>query len=113
MNVSKLFRLNQVVRSPMKISDVNIVFITPNKGLIGFASLILDDAFYVRGIAIHERLDGTGYRLTFPTRKTKDQVFNICHPINIQLSKAIENAIFQKIKDVKNKGCNDVGYNSH
>lgn len=97
----------------MKISDVTIMFVKPQGGLIGFASLVLMDAFYVSGIAVHERLDGTGYRLTYPNRKSGEQVFNICYPINRQVSKTIENAIFQKIKDVKKKSCNNAGYDCH
>lgn len=97
----------------MKISAVNITFVKPQGGLIGFASLVLTEAFYVSGIAIHERLDGLGYRLTYPNRKSGDQIFNICHPINKQASKAIENAVFQKIKDVKKKSCINARYDCH
>lgn len=97
----------------MKISDVNIRFVKQKGGLIGFASLVLIDAFYVSGIAIHERLDGGGYRLTYPNRKSGERVFNICYPINKQASKAIENAVFQKIKNVKNKSCNNAGYDCY
>lgn len=97
----------------MKISDVNITFVKQQGGLIGFVSLVLMDDFYISGIAIHERLDGAGYRLTYPSRKSGNQVFNICHPINRQTSKAIERAVFQKIKDVKKKSCNNVGYDCH
>ena len=113
MNGNRSFRQSCKESRPMKINDVNITFVNPRGGLIGFASLVLMDAFYVSGIAIHERLDGTGHRLTYPNRKSGGQVFNICHPINRQASKAIENAVFQKLKDVKNKGCNDAGYDCH
>jgi len=97
----------------MKISDVNITFVKPRRGLIGFASLVLMDAFHVSGIAIHERLDGAGHRLTYPNRKSGEQVFNICHPINRQASRAIEDAVFQKLKTVKKKSCNNAGYDCH
>ena len=113
MNGNRLFRQNHKGSHSMKISDVNITFIKPQCGLIGFASLILTEAFYVSGIAIHERLDGSGYRLTYPNRKSGDQVFNICHPISRQASKAIESAVFQEIKDVKKKSCNNAGYDCH
>ncbi|MCB9983640.1 MAG: septation protein SpoVG family protein [Rhodospirillales bacterium] len=94
----------------MKISDVNITLITPQGGLIGFASFVLHSTFYVSGVAIHEKRDGSGHRLTYPTRKSGGQVFNICHPTNRQASKAVENAIFQKLKDVLNQGCEHAGY---
>jgi len=113
MNVNKLFRLSHKGSHPVKISDVNITFVRQQGGLIGFASLVLMDDFYVSGIAIHERFDGAGYRLTYPNRKSGDQVFNICHPINRQASKVIEDAVFQKIKDVTKKSCNNAGYDCH
>ena len=97
----------------MKVNNIQINFVFPKNGLIGFVSFTLADSFAVNGVAIHKKLDGTGYRLTYPNRKSGDQVFNICHPINKQASKAIENAIFQKIKDVKTKSCNNARYDCH
>ncbi len=97
----------------MKISDVNVSLVAPKDGLIGFASLVLEGGFYVGGIAVHEKLDGTGYRLTYPTRKAVNQTFNICHPITREASKAIEQAIFQKIKNVENQGRKNAGHNSN
>lgn len=94
----------------MKISNVEINLIKPSAGLIGFASMVLNDAVFVSGIAIHEKLDQSGYRLTYPTRKAGEQIFTIYHPINAQTSKVIENAIFEKLKDVLDKGCRYVGH---
>ncbi|MBI2342901.1 MAG: hypothetical protein HYV02_00975 [Deltaproteobacteria bacterium] len=54
----------------MKISEVNIQFIKPADGLIGFSSGVIDDAFYLGSIGVHQRLDGTGYRPTYPTKKS-------------------------------------------
>lgn len=108
-----MFRLSQHESHFMNISDMNITLVRPQGGLIGFASFVLHGAFYVSGIAIHEKRDGSGYRLTYPTRKSGDQVFNICHPMNRQASKAIESAVFQKLKDVLNQGCEHAGYDCH
>ena len=96
----------------MQISDVNINFIKPQHGLIGFASMILDDAIYISGIAIHQKLNGNGYRLTYPTRKSGGQGFDIFHPINKDASAAIERAVFRKLKDVMNKVSPHDRYNS-
>ena len=83
----------------MKITEVHIHLIKPKNGLIGFASLVVDNNIYLSSIAIHQKLDLTGYRLTYPT---KDQ-FTIFHPINIDTSKMIEEIIFKKLKLVINK----------
>ena len=97
----------------MKISDINITLVTPQNGLVGFASFVLCGSFYVSGIAIHEKRDGSGYRLTYPTRKSGNQVFNICHPSHRQASKSVENAIYQKLKDVLKQGRDYAGYDCH
>lgn len=97
----------------MKISDVKISLVVQKDGLIAFASVVLGGGFYVGGIAIHEKLDGTGYRLTYPTRKSANQTFNICHPIAHEVSKAIEWAIFQELKNVKNQVRKNAGHHCH
>lgn len=87
----------------MQISEVSVTHIKPKDGLIGFASLVIENALYISGIGIHQKLDGSGYRLTYPTRKSSAQDFDIFHPINRTAGKEIENAIFEKLNDVLNK----------
>jgi stage V sporulation protein G len=83
----------------MIITEVQIEFIKPHNGLIGFASLVLDGNIYLSSIAIHKKLTSTGYRITYPNKGN----FTIFHPINIQASKQIEQAIFAKLKNVMSK----------
>ena len=97
----------------MIISDVAIFLTIPRDGIVGFANIVLDGSFHVGGIAIHEKLDGSGYRLTYPTRRGAKQVFAICHPIHREASKAIEQAVFEKLKIVTTQGRNDVGHDRH
>ncbi|MCB9981783.1 MAG: septation protein SpoVG family protein [Rhodospirillales bacterium] len=93
----------------MKISEVNIILIKPRNGLIGFASLVINDALYLGSIGIHQKLNGNGYRLTYPTKKTGTNNMDIFHPINREAGKAIETAILTKLNDVMNR-LDDVGY---
>jgi len=86
-----------------KISEIQIIPIKPNNGLIGFASLVLDDKLYLGSIGIFKKLDGSGYRLTYPTKKLADRNINIYHPINKETSLKIEEAIFNKFKEVMRK----------
>lgn len=97
----------------MQIDDIKVILVRQQNGLIGFASFVLSQTFYVSGIAIHKRLDGSGYRLTYPTRKSGEQSYNLCHPITQEASKAIEVAVYQKLKDVINQDCSHVGYDCH
>ncbi len=87
----------------MIVTEVEIAFIKPHSGLIAFASIVLDDQLYLSGIAIHQKLDGSGYRLTYPTRKLGSTQTQLFHPIRKPLCAAIEQAIFQKLKNVVSK----------
>jgi DNA-binding cell septation regulator SpoVG len=97
---------------PLNITNVWIDLIKPKSGIIGFACLTIDRSLHMSGIAIHERLDGNGYRLTYPNRKRGNHLADIFHPLNAETSKQIEAAIFSRLKDVlaKTENCN-AGYN--
>ncbi len=84
----------------MKITEVQIIPIKPNNGLVAFASCVLDDNFYLGSIGIHKKLEGAGYRLTYPTKKIGDKNIHIYHPINKTASKAIEVAIISKAEKI-------------
>ena len=88
------------------ISEVQIVPVKPNNGLIAFASFILDGKLYLSSIGIHKKLDGSGYRLTYPTKKAGPAGINIFHPITKDLGAEIEKVIIQKLNEVM-EGCND------
>ena len=87
----------------MKISEVNIQLIKPTNGLVAFASVVLDDKIYLGSIGVHQRLDGTGYRLTYPTKKTGNRDFHIFHPIERSMGQRIEQAILAKVTTLLEK----------
>jgi stage V sporulation protein G len=87
----------------MQVTEVDIAFVRPKDGLIAFASVVLDNQIYLSGIAIHQKLVGTGFRLTYPTRKVGDTQFDLFHPIRRPIGLAIERAIVEKVKDVLSK----------
>ncbi|MHA1541195.1 MAG: hypothetical protein ACTSXL_02370 [Alphaproteobacteria bacterium] len=90
----------------MKISEVNISFVKSRNGLIGFASIVLNNSIFLSSIGIYEKLQG-GYRITYPA-KGEHKVF---YPINRETSDLIEKTIFNKLKEVMKKVNND-RYNS-
>jgi DNA-binding cell septation regulator SpoVG len=92
----------------MHVTEVDISFVKPQGGLIAFASTVVDDQLYLSGIAIHRKLDGSGHRLTYPTRKVGTAQFSLFHPIRRPAGQAIERAILDKLKDVTSK--HDVGH---
>ncbi|PIY72616.1 hypothetical protein COY87_00015 [Candidatus Roizmanbacteria bacterium CG_4_10_14_0_8_um_filter_33_9] len=85
-----------------KISEIQIVPIKPNNGLVGFASFVLNDGLYLGSIGIFTRPEG-GYRLTYPTKKVGNRDINIFHPINKEFAEAIEKTVIKKFEDVMNQ----------
>ncbi|MBM3196268.1 MAG: hypothetical protein FJZ62_05940 [Chlamydiae bacterium] len=84
----------------MSITKVEIIPIRPQNGMVGFASVEIEGQFYVSSIGVHKRRDGTGYRITYPTRKVGQQDLTIFHPTEPSLSKEIEQAICDKAEEV-------------
>ena len=87
----------------MKITEIQILPIKPNNGLVGFASFVLDGNIYLSSIGVHKRLNGSGFRITYPTKKIADKDFHIFHPINRQASEEIEEAIISKAAEIINE----------
>ena len=82
-----------------KVSDVQIIPIKPQDGLIGFASFVFDDKFYMGSIGIHTRPNG-GLRLVYPTRKNLIHSISVFHPINKSIATEIEDAVFAKFRQI-------------
>ena len=81
------------------ISEIQIIPIKPNNGLVGFASFVFNNCFYISSIGIYTRPQG-GYRLTYPTRKGANGSFNIIHPINKETADQIERVVIEKFEEV-------------
>lgn len=86
-----------------KITEIQILPIKPMNGLIGFASVVIDDKIYLSSIGIHKKLNQEGYRLTYPTKKVGNSNLNIFYPINRETSLEIEEAIINKATSLFNK----------
>lgn len=84
----------------MKITEIQIIPIKASDGLVAFASCVLDGNIYLGSIGIHKRLDGNGYRITYPTKGVAGRNFHIFHPINRQTSEEIEKAIVSKAEEI-------------
>lgn len=83
----------------MKISEIQIVPIKPQNGLVGFASVVLNDCLYLGSIGIYTRPHG-GYRLTYPTRKAGLTNINIFYPIRKEVASVLEKVIIDKFEEV-------------
>ena len=84
----------------MKITRVKITRIRPVGGMVAFADVVLEEQLLLSSIAIHEKRDGSGYRLTYPSKISGKFEFPIFHPISKELGLRIEEVITKKLKDV-------------
>ncbi len=84
----------------MTITEVQITPIKPKDGLVALASVVVENSLYLGFLGVYTRLDGTGYRITYPTKKVGENSLNIYHPINKETSRAIEEAIILKAKEI-------------
>lgn len=85
-----------------KISEIQILPIKPQNGIVAFASLVLNDSLYLGSIAVMTRIQG-GYRLIYPTKKIGIKSFNIYHPICKEFAELIEEEVIKKFEEVMNK----------
>lgn len=84
------------------IDNIRIFPIQSSDGIVAFASAILNGGMYIGSIAIHEKKNQLGYRLTYPTRKSKGKDLNIFHPISGECSQIIEESIIAEyLKNAK------------
>lgn len=78
--------------------EVKFKPLSEDKGLIGFASCILNDCLYLGSIGIFKRLDNQGFRLVFPVRTSeKGMKFNIFFPINNRMYNVLLDAVIKEM----------------
>lgn len=87
----------------MKVSEVNVIPVKPTNGLVAFASCVVDGQLYIGSLGVHRRLDGTGYRITYPTKKIGSRQLNYYHPVTKEVGKLIERAIIAKCVELFEK----------
>lgn len=84
----------------MVVSEVNITPIKPVDGLVAFASCVIDGELYIGSIGVHKMLDGSGYRITYPTKKVGVRQLNYFYPITKDAGRQIEQAIVAKCMEL-------------
>lgn len=94
-----------------RLSEIQIIPIKPQNGLVAFASFVLDGSLYLGSIGIVTRPNG-GYRLVYPTKKVAERNLNIFYPINRDFALAIEDEVVRQFEDVMNKYDRHNSFNS-
>jgi DNA-binding cell septation regulator SpoVG len=94
----------------MNVTEAQVIPVKPDGGLVAFASCVLNNQLYIGSLGIHRRLDGTGYRLTYPTKKIGSKQLNYFHPITKEAGAAIEKAVIAKCFELFERSDDYVGY---
>ena len=84
---------------PSVISEVQITPLKPRDGLVGIASVVLNNDLYLGSLGIMTRPQG-GYRVTYPLRKHANGSFNIYHPINRAFAQELSESIINRFEQI-------------
>lgn len=87
----------------MVITEVSVNLVNPKDGLIAFASIVIDDSIFLSSVAVHRRLNQTGFRLSYPTRKSDPINRPLFHPVNKEAGLQIEQAVTEKLNSLLEK----------
>lgn len=87
------------------ISEIEIFPLKPKFGLIGFASFVFCNSFYIGSIAIHSSLSSPdGFRLVYPTKVLPNgKKISCVHSISREVGEAIQAAVIGKFQDLTKK----------
>lgn len=80
----------------LSFTEVNFAPVKESRGLIGFASGVLNGHFFMGDIAIFIRKDGT-LRFAYPDKKVGSKIFNIYYPINKTAGRIVQEAILVEL----------------
>ena len=87
----------------MNISEITITPIKPDpKGLVAFASCVLDWKIYLSSIGILTKLSGW-YRICFPSKKVAGQNMHYFHPVDKEVAQSVENALINEYLQIFNQ----------
>lgn len=89
----------------IKLTEIQIAPVRFRKGLVAFASFVLNDSFFVGDIAIYSRIDQCGYRLVYPTRVLFNGAkINAFKPIHREVADEIEGQVISHFEKLIEKG---------
>jgi DNA-binding cell septation regulator SpoVG len=98
----------------LAISEIEIVAIKPQNGLVAFASFVINNSIYFGSVGIMSRPNGE-YRLLYPTKLVAGRQLDVFHPISKDAGQQIQDAVITKFEDVVKNGRNryDSAYPAH
>lgn len=88
----------------IKITDVKIFKIKQRGALLGYANIVLNNRFIIRGIKILES-EKNGRFVAMPSRRLREEkraYRDLCHPINQETREIITATIFNAYDELEN-----------
>lgn len=88
----------------IKITDVKIFKIKQRGALLGYANIVLNNSFIIRGIKILES-EKNGRFVAMPSRRLREEkraYRDLCHPINHETREIITATIFNAYDELEN-----------
>ena len=88
--------------SEVTISEVEVIPVKSQNGLVAFASCVLNHQFYIGNIAVYTSPSSqNGFRLVFPNKKLSSGcVIDCFHPISKPAGESITSAITKKYVEI-------------
>lgn len=81
----------------IKLTEIQIVPVKPNNGLVAFVSFVISESFFVGDVAIYSRIDQQGYRLVYPAKILFNGLkINCFKPINKPVADEIERQVLSE-----------------
>lgn len=82
------------------LSEIQILPVKPQNGLVAFASFVLNGQFYIGNVAIYTTIDGCDYRLVYPDKNLPNgKKINLFHPISREAGESIKEVVINKYKE--------------
>ena len=88
----------------IKITDVKIFKIKQRGALLGYANIVLNNSYIIRGIKILES-EKNGRFVAMPSRRLREEkraYRDLCHPINQETREIITATIFNAYDELEN-----------
>lgn len=82
----------------LEFSEIQIIPVKPNNGLIAFASCVINNQFYFGNIAIYTSpTSSDGFRLVYPLKTLPNgKQINCVYPINKDAAEKVKKAVIRK-----------------
>lgn len=86
------------MKALISISEIQIIPVKPQNGLVAFASAVINDQFYISNIAVYTSPSNQlGYRLVYPDKiLSNGKRVNCFHPITTEAGEVVSRAIIEK-----------------